>query len=69
MTRQSPHCPLRELPVTSDRYGHLFPTARDALAESLEVALCNAADLAEKDDLRSKTRSRTVGDAVWGLRK
>lgn len=31
--------------VTSDRYGHLFPSARAALAESLEVTYSEAAPL------------------------
>jgi hypothetical protein len=39
--------------VTSDRYGHLFPSARQALAESLESTFLGTVS-AETDERRTK---------------
>ena len=42
--------------VTSDRYGHLFPSARQGLAESLEATFQDATASAQTDEGRTKLR-------------
>ena len=48
--------------VTSDRYGHLFPSARAALAESLEATFLESSSAAT-DKGRTKLRIQAVPDA------
>ena len=48
--------------VTSDRYGHLFPSARAALAESLETRFLESSSTAETAETRPKFKIQAVPD-------
>jgi len=49
--------------TTSDRYGHLFPSARKALAESLEATFLESSAAAETAEARPKFKIQAVPDA------
>ena len=52
--------------VTSDRYGHLFPAARKALADGLEAVFQTASSENPADIPRTRGQFRVVSDAVEG---
>jgi integrase len=53
--------------VTSDRYGHLFPSARTALADSLEATFKTTVENPATDGGRTKSHSRTATRAINSL--
>ncbi len=48
--------------VTSDRYGHLFPSARIALAEGLEAIFQEASEELRADNLRAEAKFLEISD-------